>query len=147
MSKKERVNKVLRSFYDILDMGRFWGKAEAYEYMIHLLEKSRFKKTNPKLLLNTLCLCLDSANDALEKSMRAIKDWSPTIAQNISILINTLSKLSDNVRIAVSEKRYEEAFEYVKKVEREIESLSKTHKEAFQVFAEVYRKSLEDMFT
>ena len=147
MSKKEEVNEFLRSLYDVLDVGRLWGKTEAYEYMVNLLEKSRFKTTNPKILLETICLCLDSSNDALEKVNKFMEEWSPTIARQTSILINTLSTLSDNIKIAVSEEKYKEAFKYVKKVGREMDKFEKTHKEAFQVFLEVYRKRLEDMFT
>jgi len=147
MSKKEKVNKVLRPIYHVLDVGRLWGKTEAYEYMVDLLRKSHFKKTNPKLLLTTLCLCLDSGSDALEKANKYTKDVSPTLTRQISILINTITALSDNIRIATSEKNYEEAFKHIEKAKREMETFEKANKDAFQVFMEVQRKRLEDMFT
>jgi len=147
MSKKEKVDIVLRLINDVFEIGTFWGKAEAYEYMVKRLKKSHLKTSKPKLVLNTLCLSLDSASDALEKSNRFVKEGSPTASQQINILINTISKLSDDIRIAMSEKKYEEAFKYVKKTSREIETFTKTHEETFQVFTEVQRKRLEDMFT
>ena len=145
MSKKEKVNQVLALLNDIVDIGRLWGKAEAYEYMVDLFKKSRFKTSNPELVLNTLCLCLDSASDALEKAEKFAKDTSRTVAHQINILIETLSTLSDNVKIAVSEKKYDEAFAHVKRVKREMKSFVKKNEETFQVFMEVQRKRLEDM--
>jgi len=147
MNKKEKVNNILRFFNDLVEIGRLWGKAEAYEYMVDFLKKSRFKKSNPKLVLNGLCLCLDSACDALEKSQKFVEDVSPTVAQQISILIGTLSTLSDNVKIAVNAKKFEEAFKHVGKVRRQMKRFVKENDKIFQVFMEVSRKRLEDMFT
>ena len=147
MNKKEKVNNILRFFNDLVEIGRLWGKAEAYEYMVDFLKKSHFKKSNPKLVLNGLCLCLDSACDALEKCMKYVEDASPTVTQQMSILIDTLTTLSDSVRIAMNEKNYEEAFRHVTKAKRQMKSFGKENDKIFQVFMEVSRKRLEDMFT
>lgn len=147
MSKKEKMNMMLGFFNDLTEIGRLWGKAEAYEYMHDLLKKSRLKNSNPKLLLNTLCLCLDSACDALEKCQKYVENVSPTATKQISLMIDTLSTLSDNVKIAMNEKNYEEAFKHVKKTKRRMRSFNKENEKLFQVLMEVSRKRVEDMFT
>jgi len=146
MSKKEKANAMIGFFNDLTEIGRLWGKAEAYEYMQDLLKKSRLKNSNPKLLLNTLCLCLDSACDALEKCQKYVEDVSPTVTKQISIMIDTISTLSDNVKIAMNEKNYEEAFKHVGKAKRQMKSFTKENERLFQVFMEVSRKRIEDMF-
>lgn len=146
MSAKEKVNNTLRMMNDVFDAGRLWGKAEAYDYMIDILKKSHLKNSNPKLVLQTFCLALDSGTDALEKVRNFLQDSSPTMTNEIDILIETISSLSDNVRIATDEGRYKEAFNTIKKASREVERFTKEHETTFQVFMEVSRKRLEDMF-
>ena len=146
MSRRERVNETIRIMNEVLDMGRLFGKAEAYEYMLDLLKKSHFKTSNPKLVLNTVCLSLDSVNDSLEKAKNFIKDSSPTVAQQIDTMINSVSILTDDVRISVSKGKYEEAFKRIRKESHKIDRFVKENETTFQVFKEVSRKRLEDMF-
>jgi len=146
MSREEKVNETIRMLNEVLDMGRLFGKAEAYEYMLDLLKKAHFKTSNPKLVLNTVCLFLDSLNDSLEKARNFIKDSSPTMAQQVDTMINIISTLTDDVRISVGKKKYEEAFKQIRKVSPKINRFVKANETAFQVFEEVCRKRLEDMF-
>ena len=146
MSTQEKVNQVLRMMYDVLDVGRLFGKAEAYQYMFDLLKKSHFITSNPKLMLNTICLSLDSGSDSLEKARNYLKDSSPTVTKQVDILINTISTLSDNIRIATNEGKYEEAFDHIKKASKDIKRFMKENEATFKVYMEVQRKRLEDMF-
>src|SRR3990170_1648720 len=102
----EKVNKVLRMMYDIVDIGRLFGKAEAYQYMFDQLKKSNLKTSNPKLVLNTLCLSLDSGSDVLERTRSYLEETSPTMTKQLGILLQTIAKLSDDIRLASSEGRY-----------------------------------------
>ena len=142
----EKVNKVLRMMYDIVDIGRLFGKAEAYQYMFDQLKKSKLKTSNPKLVLNTLCLSLDSGSDVLEKTRNYLEETSPTMTKQLGILLNTIAKLSDDIRLASNEGKYEEAFIYLKKASREISNFMKENEETFKVYMEVSRKRLEDIF-
>ena len=146
MSRRERIDETIRIMNEFLDMGRLFGKAEAYEFMLDLLKKSHFKTSNPKLVLNTVCLSLDSLNDSLEKAKNFIKDSSPTMAQQIDTMINTVSVLTDDVRISVGKGKYEEAFKRIRKTSPKIDRFVKENEITFQVFEEVCRKRLEDMF-
>ena len=142
----EKVNKVLRMMYDIVDIGRLFGKAEAYQYMFDQLKKSNLKTSNPKLVLNTLCLSLDSGSDVLERTRSYLEETSPTMTKQLGILLQTIAKLSDDIRLASSEGRYEEAFSYLKKASREISNFMNENEETFKVYMEVSRKRLEDIF-
>ena len=129
MSKKERVDKVLKFFSEYFDLGRLYGNAEAYDYMVDVLEKSNLKTSNPKLLLNTICLGLDSICDALEKTNNFVRTESPTLATQFSLLIQEIATLADNVRILSGEDKYEEAFKILRKARREVNRFLKKHEE------------------
>ena len=146
MDKKERVNKILRIFNEYLDLGRLMGNAEAYENMVNLLVKSNLKASNPKLVLNTVCLGLDYICDTLEKSNRFIETESPTLARQFSILIQEITTLADNVRILSGQKKYEDAFTVLKKARRKVSRFLKRNEETITVFIEVSRKKLEDLY-
>lgn len=146
MGKKERVNKILRIFNEYLDLGRLMGNAEAYESMVDLLVKSNLKASNPKLVLNTVCLGLDYICDTLEKLNRFIETESPTLARHFSLLIQEITALADNIRILSGEEKYDEAFNALKKTRRKVNSFLKKNEETIKVFMEVSRKKLEDLY-
>jgi hypothetical protein len=84
----EKVNEVLRMMYNIVDIGRLFGKAEAYQHMFEVLRKSNLRTSNPKLVLNTICMSLDSSSDVLERGKNFIEESSHTMATQVDTLEN-----------------------------------------------------------